>query len=379
MATWFWLSVLGVTYSYFLYPLVLLALPRRRTAPAPAGAPPPLSVNVSVIVAVHNEERRIAEKLEETLATDYPGDLLEVIVASDASTDGTDAIVQKFADRGVRLVRAEARGGKERAQLLAVQEACGEVLVFTDAATRCPPESFRAMARRFDDPRVGAVSSEDRVLGPDGRLAGEGAYQRYEMWLRRLESRGVGLVGLTGAFFAVRRTLCDHWDPRVPSDFGAALSSARHGYVAVSEPAALAVYPDIGDETREYRRKVRTVVRGLATLRYHPEVLNPLRFGRFAFQVISHKVCRWLVPWFAVSLLIASVAYAGTSRLAALALGAQGVLYATALLAWGSAGLRRHALFRIPYYFTQANAAVAHATLAFLAGRRITVWDPTRR
>jgi cellulose synthase/poly-beta-1,6-N-acetylglucosamine synthase-like glycosyltransferase len=375
MTLLFWCSVLGVAYSYLLYPLVLLALPKRRPAPS-APAETPL---LSVVVTVHNEERRIRAKLENTLATDYPADRLEVIVASDASTDGTDAVAESFAARGVRLVRAPERRGKEHAQLLAVRASRGEVLVFSDAATDCPPGSFRRLAGDFADPAVGAVSSEDRLIRSDGSAAGEGAYIRYEMWLRRLESAVHGLVGLSGSFFAVRRGLCDQWDTRVPSDFNTALNCARRGFVAITDPEVIGEYPDIQDETREYRRKVRTVLRGLSTVFYHPGVLNPFRFGLFAFQVWSHKIFRWLVPWFLLGLLIASAALAGQGWIYSAALAAQAVCYALALLGWLSPTLRRSTLFKIPYFFTQVNLAIAHATVTFLGGRRVTVWSPSAR
>lgn len=376
MASLFWISALGVVYSYLIYPLVLLVLPKRPATSEPAPAEPPF---LTVVVTVHNEERRVRAKIENTLATDYPADRLEVIVASDASTDGTDAVAKEFAGRGVRLVRADERRGKEHAQHLAVQAARGEILVFSDAATECPPDSFRRIAADFSDPRVGAVSSEDRLIREDGSAAGEGAYVRYEMALRRLESSVRGLVGLSGSFFAVRRDLCEDWDSRVPSDFNAALNCARRGYVAISDPRVIGRYPDIQDETREYRRKVRTVLRGLSTVLHHPAVLNPFRFGLFAFQVWSHKIFRWLVPWFLLGLLAASAALAGGGWLYTAAFAAQAACYVLALGGWLSPALRRRTLFKIPFFFTQVNLAIAHATLAFIGGRRVTVWSPSAR
>ena len=196
----FYATAVLCCYSYFLYPLILRLLPRRQAVRSAADVLPRLSL----IITVHNEAARVGTKLENTLGIDYPDDRLEIIVASDGSTDATDAIVAGFADRGVRLVRADARKGKEYAQLCAIREASGEILVFSDVATQIPADALRLIAAGFDDARVGAVSSEDRFISQDGSVAGEGAYVKYEMWLRRLESDRAGLVGLSGSFFAAR-------------------------------------------------------------------------------------------------------------------------------------------------------------------------------
>lgn len=199
METLFYISGLFCIYSYFLYPVLLkLITPRTKVEiiPLEDSALPELSL----IIAVHNEAARIREKLENTLQIDYPADRLEIIVASDFSTDETDSIVESYTDRGVRLVRADERKGKEYAQLCAIRQSSGAILVFSDVATQIPPEAFRMLASRFSDENIGAVSSEDQFISNDGSVAGEGAYVKYEMWLRRLESARAGLVGLSGSF-----------------------------------------------------------------------------------------------------------------------------------------------------------------------------------
>ena len=164
-------------YSYALYPLVLMVLPKRAVRSEPGDLP-----TMTLIIAAHNESTRIRQKIDNTLAIDYPADKLQVLVASDCSTDDTDDIVR--ATEGVTLVRADDHLGKEYAQSLAVQAATGEILVFSDAATTVPADALRNLASVFDDPDVGAVSSEDKFLSEDGAIAGEGLYVRYEMWLR---------------------------------------------------------------------------------------------------------------------------------------------------------------------------------------------------
>ena len=373
----FWLSVLGVLWSYAVYPLVLLALPSRRRATAAgatASAEPPL---VTLVIACRNERARLGHKLDNALAVAYPR--LEIIVASDCSDDGSDAIVESYADRGVRLARSPERRGKEHAQGLAIAAARGDIVVFSDAGTDLPPDSIGYIVENFADPDVGAVSSEDTFISADGSVVGEGLYVRYEMWLRRLESRVCSLVGLSGSFFAVRREVLGRWDAAIPSDFASAINTVRAGLVAVSDPRVRGIYRDIKDPAREYQRKVRTAIRGMAALGRIREVLNPFRYGLFAFEVWSHKLMRWLVPWFLLLLLVASASLAGQGGVYALALWLQVAGYAAVLAAHFVPGLRGIGPLRIAYYFVQANVALGEAGARYAAGQRITVWEPSVR
>jgi cellulose synthase/poly-beta-1,6-N-acetylglucosamine synthase-like glycosyltransferase len=374
----FWVALVGSVFSYFIYPLLLLLLPaRKRPAPAPSQTAEYVP-RVSLIVTAHNEESRIREKIENCLKLDYPH--IEILVASDCSTDATDAIVEEYQQRAVLLARATERKGKEHAQLQAIRKASGDILVFSDVATAIPEDAIRKLVRYFADPSVGSVSSEDRFLSRDGGVVGEGAYVRYEMWLRGLESARAGLVGLSGSFFAARREVCeDHWDIYAPSDFNTALNTVRNGLVAVTAPDVLGFYQDVADSTREYQRKVRTIIRGLTALARHPEVLNPLRYGLFSFQVIGHKLMRWLAPWFQLLLLLVSFALAGQGAVYTLTLVAQLAFYGLVLAGHWMPSLRESATVKIPYFFVQVNVATAQATVSFLSGRRMTVWTPSKR
>ncbi|MDV3503511.1 glycosyltransferase family 2 protein [Marinobacter sp. M-5] len=374
----FWVALVGSVFSYFIYPLLLLLLPaRKRPAPAPSQTAEYVP-RVSLIVTAHNEESRIREKIENCLKLDYPH--IEILVASDCSTDATDAIVEEYQQRAVLLARATERKGKEHAQLQAIRKASGDILVFSDVATAIPEDAIRKLVRYFADPSVGSVSSEDRFLSRDGGVVGEGAYVRYEMWLRGLESARAGLVGLSGSFFAARRAVCeDHWDIYAPSDFNTALNTVRNGLVAVTAPDVLGFYQDVADSTREYQRKVRTIIRGLTALARHPEVLNPLRYGLFSFQVFGHKLMRWLAPWFQLLLLLVSFALAGQGAVYTLTLVAQLAFYGLVLAGHWMPSLRESVPVKIPYFFVQVNMATAQATVSFLSGRRMTVWTPSKR
>ena len=373
----FWLCALGACYSYFLYPAILLLAPARRwpSEPQPVTLAPP---RVAVIVASRNESAKIAQKLDNTLALDMAGAELEIIVASDASDDGMDDIVRSYADRGVRLVRAAERKGKENAQGLAIGATTAEVLVFTDTGTILPPEAVRNLLRIFRDPFIGAVSSVDRFISPDGSMQGEGLYVRYEMWLRDREARFFSLVGLSGSFFAARRKVCEDWDTGVPSDFGTALNCARLGLRAVSDRDVVGYYKNISDPSKEFQRKVRTVTRGMMGLRRRSEVLNPVRFGRFSFEVFSHKLMRWAVPWFLAGALCTNVLLL-SHELYRWLLAAQLAFYAVPLLSRAVPAILKFAPLRLCAFFVDVNVAIAYSTVLALSGRSMLTWEPSKR
>jgi len=251
--------------------------------------------------------------------------------------------------------------------------------VFSDVATRIPVEALQLLARQFADEQVGALSSEDRFISKDGRVAGEGAYVKYEMWLRRLEAARAGLVGLSGSFFAARRDVCQEWDIYSPSDFNTGLNCAKLGIVAITSSDVVGIYQDVQDPGLEFRRKVRTVIRGVTAIIRHPEVLNPARLGLFAFQVWSHKIMRWGVPWFMLIFAVSTLLLQGQGYIYRLALIAQLIFYAIALLGWMSARSRENALVRLVFFFVQTNLALAQAVMLFMLGKRMTVWTPSRR
>ena len=375
MKTLFYIFAFLCAYSYFLYPFILKLLPARKAGSVLQDGTLPI---LSLIITVHNEEARIQEKLEGTLQIDYSADRMEIIIASDFSTDNTDAIVESYAVKGVKLARADQRKGKEYAQLCAIKASSGDILVFSDVATKIPEDAFRLLVTHFSDPQIGALSSEDRFISNDGSVAGEGAYVKYEMWLRRLESERAGLVGLSGSFFAARREVCEHWDIYSPSDFNTALNSAKHGLVAITCPDVVGIYKDVADPGLEYSRKMRTVIRGITAIARHPEVLNPFRMGLFSFQVWSHKIMRWGVPWF-MAIFLLTLLLQGQGFVYTLALVAQLAFYLLAFIGWISEGLRNNTLIKIIFFFVQTNLALAQATVSFIFGKRMTVWTPSKR
>lgn len=370
------LSAGWVAFAYVGYPLGLILLARLSPRPIRRGD---ISPAVSIIIAVYNGEKALRQKLEDTLALEYSGSL-EVIVASDGSTDDTQAIAESYAsrqaaDRPVRLVALDVRAGKEAAQAAAIAEAVGEILIFTDVTAELEAGSVAAIVRPFADPTIGCVSSEDRV----DSAGGEGAYVRFEMALRRLENEASTLVGLSGSFFAIRRELGSPWPTDLASDFRSALEAARRGLRAVTEPQAKARFRASDDTAREWNRKVRTVRRGIAVLSAHRDVLHP-RYGRAAFSLWGHKVARFSSPFALVILLASSAAATPSSSLAGLLLLVQLGAYLLGGLSLAlPSSVGRFGPARLGGFFLLVNASMLVAWAHHLRGERAVVWEPTRR
>ncbi len=292
----FWSSVFLSIFTYFGYPLTLklITIIRKKSSKRI-----PITPSITLIITAHNEGKHIRAKIENTLMLDYPREKLQIIIASDGSTDQTNDIVKEYADRGIELFQIEDRKGKENAQAKAVKIAKGEIVVFSDTATSLDPKGLREIVSNFADPGIGCVSSEDRLISEDGsEIGGEGFYVKYEMWLRELESECNSVVGLSGSFFAARREVCEDFSSKMQSDFRTLLSSMKKGMRGVSDPNAIGYYRDISDKSHEFQRKVRTVLRGLTVFFNHLEFLNVFKFGFFSYQYFCHKLMRWMVPIF---------------------------------------------------------------------------------
>jgi cellulose synthase/poly-beta-1,6-N-acetylglucosamine synthase-like glycosyltransferase len=366
-----WCSVTLVFYAYLGYPLALAVLALFRSHPVRKET---ITPTVSFIIAAHNEEARIRGKIDNTLAQNYPPELLDIIVVSDCSTDRTDLIVSEYAPR-VRLIRALERRGKEAAQQLALASASGEVVIFSDASTALAPDAVSAVVANFADCTVGCVSSVDRFVDSEGRVSGEGAYVRYEMLLRSLETRVNTLVGLSGSFFAARREVCQRWAVDRQSDFNTLLNAVDMGLRGVLDVRSEAYYRNIVDERRELRRKTRTVARGIRVLLANAQMLNPVRYGVFAWQLASHKLCRWLVPFAMIASFVCNALLVFRSPFYLLTFFVQSAFYVAAL--WG--GWRGTPLLRFAAFLCLANLGVLIAWIRVACGHRFVVWSPSDR
>lgn len=376
LAIIFYLSVALVFFAYFGYPLTLITISGFAAKKVKKQAFEP---SLTLIITACNEEKRIREKLENTVALEYPSELLQVIVTSDGSTDNTNEIVEEYAGQGIVLIALPERRGKENAQKEAVALASGDIIVFSDVATRIEPEGLKAMAVNFADDSVGCVSSVDRVLGKDGQPCGEGAYVRYEMWLRSLESRISSLVGLSGSFFAARKEVCQDFSGDMQSDFRTVLSSMKLGLRGVSDPKVIGHYQDVADNKKEFSRKVRTVLRGQTVFFRNLEFLNFKRYGMFAYQYLCHKLLRWLVPFFLLAALFTNAFLASSSVFYFFFLLLHLGFYGLAAYGFVKPTAAERTLVKIPLYFLTVNAAILIAWFKYLTGQRMVMWSPSNR
>lgn len=379
MLTWiFWLAIAWLVYAYVGFPVLVVAVGalRRRRVRARAITPP-----VSMLIPAYNEADVIAEKLANTLALDYPAERLQVIVASDGSSDETAAIAANH--RGVDVL-ALPRQGKVRTLNRAVEHARGDILVFTDANTLCEPGALRALAANFADPDVGGVAGHTSYRverGAESSGEGERLYWSYDTLLKQLESQTGSIVSAHGGLYAIRRAL---WTPiadaGVTDDFAISTEVVARGYRLVFEPAARAIECTVKQARHEFGRRVRLMTRGLRGVLLRRDLLNPFRFGFYAVTLFSHKVARRLVPVALAALLLTSLALSATGPFYRSAAVVQLAFYTLAAAGYAlrRRPLGRWALLYIPFYYVMANLACGIACLRLLRGHRIEVWQPQR-
>jgi len=373
----FWVCACVMVYVYAGYPLLVKILAKYIGNPV---ARAPIRPTVTVIIAAYNEERGIRLKLDNVTRLDYPSELVNVLVTSDASSDGTDAIVAAYDPSRVRLVRVEGRRGKTACQNIAVEAASAEIVVFTDATTRVDPHALIALVENFADASVGCAAGSlvYEAKAENATAHGGAAYWSYELGLRRAESALGSLVGVSGCLYAVRRSAYRPIAPELISDFVIAMRLREQGLRAVLEPAAVCFEETLDKTGQELSMRVRVAVRSINALVAERRLLNPVRFGRYAWQLWSHKVLRYFSPFFLLVMLTTSLAMAANPLY--LAMFALQLL----LIAAGIAGYLLHAssmrpgLLTKPYYFLLTNIASFLATVRYLKGDRIVTWKPIR-
>ena len=368
-----------VLYTYVLFPLLVLARAAARPRPHHESNHLP---NLTLVIAAHNEAATIGAKLENILALDYPRERLEVVIASDGSTDGTDDLVHRYGDRGVLLLSLP-RVGKAAALNAAVAAARGEILVFSDANSMYAPDALRQLVRPFGDPEVGGVAGNQRyvaVADADTVAAGEQHYWDFDRIMKEAESRAGNVISATGAIYAVRRGLFSPVPADVTDDFVTSTRVIARGRRLVFAADAVAYEPVASSGGLEFDRKVRIMTRGLTGVLLMRRLLDPRTHGFYAVQLFTHKVLRRLmaVPLLVLALSSASLWHRGAFfRLATVA---QATLYAL----WAFGLLRpEHRLARtkpvvLATFFCFVNLASLKAAWNLVTGRRISSWQPKR-
>jgi glycosyltransferase involved in cell wall biosynthesis len=372
-----------VAYTYALYPLILAAWGRSSAHGAGARPDPESWPSISITVPAYNEAAQIRETIESLLRIDYPADRRQILIVSDASTDGTDEIVREYADRGVELLPMPERVGKTAAENVARAHLIGDIVINTDASIRIEPPAVKALVREFADQGVGVASGRDvSTSGADhGANTAESGYVGYEMWVRSLETRVGSIVGSSGCLYAIRREIHDYALPAgLSRDFASALVARENGFRAVSVDHALCLVPRTASVRTEYRRKVRTMIRGMQTLYFKRHLLDPIRHGRFAWMLFSHKVCRWMVPWsLGIALLGVAMLSMHYAPMLLLLLAALAVMVLAAVGWTWPEDRPMPRTVSTPAFAVAGNIAALAAFVGAVRGTRSAVWEPTRR
>jgi cellulose synthase/poly-beta-1,6-N-acetylglucosamine synthase-like glycosyltransferase len=376
----FWTALGLLAYLHFGYPLILVALKRFRPRVVRRADATPA---VDFLIGAYNEEAVIRGKLENCLALDYPRDRLRIVVASDVSTDGTDAIVREYSDRGIQLIVSPRRRGKAANFREIVPGLKGEILVFSDAGSLYRADTLKKLMRNFADPEVGCVGGRLRYRNPDATSVsqGEGLYWSYEVFLRKTESAIGSSVVLSGAVYAMRRELYRPVPDDLPDDFLCPLQVLDQGKRVIYETETEITETMATSARGEMRTKVRIISGNFAALRQMKHLLNPFRSPLVALQLLSHRLLRWFVLPLAAVMLGSSLLL--THRpFFLLALAAQLLFYFLAGVGWlMDLGGKRSRLAFLPYYFVLVNLAAAWGAWNGLAhsGRRSGIWEPVER
>ena len=381
MAAWvFWLALGLLVYTYAGFPLTLWAFAAIRRGRVAKGDVTP---RVSVIIAAYNEAQNVARRLENALSSDYPPDRLEVLLASDGSSDATESIASCYDESGVRVLKLPRRG-KIFALNDAARVASGEVLVFTDANTFLEKGALRALVSNFAEPAVGGVvGNTDYELSPGAESSGKGEslYWRYDKWLKALESQSGSVVSAHGGLYAIRRELYQMpADPAVTDDFAISTAVVEQGYRLVFEPDARAWEETAPKAAGEFRRRVRLMTRGLRGVALRRRLLNPFRYGFYSHVLFTHKVLRRVVPLALPILLLTSLLAWEESAFFRFAFLAQAGFYVLAAGGYATRGTyvgKSKALY-VPFYVCLANAAALVALWKFAIGVKISRWEPVR-
>lgn len=372
----FWISFVGILYAYFGYPLIIFVLTRIGKGKIKDIGTNLYCPKVSIIVPFHNEEKNLPAKIQNLSELKYPWDRLELIFVSDGSTDQSDEIVKKQASDNIHLFRVDNRQGKAAALDLGVKASQNEIIVFTDASIILEPGALTNIVQGFEDPGIGCVSGEDYI--PDN--SGEGAYGRYELWLRNLESRFSSIVGASGSFYAQRRELVEEFLPGMAPDFLSVLNTVEKGYRAITEPAARGSMKSVRKTSHEFSRKVRTLIRGMVALFYKKSLLNFFKYPKFAFSLISHKIIRWLVPWFMIVAVLSTYFLMEVNIFYQIVFYLQVMFYGlTVIAAVEVFNIHKKLPGKISLYFTLSNLAILVAWFKYWRGDYQEIWQPSAR
>lgn len=377
----FWICILCVFYTYIGYPILVWVLARwfgRRTGP-PGSADESLPA-VSLLIAAYNEEEVIEKRLQSALAMDYPRDKLEIAVASDGSSDQTADLVRRYQDRGVRLFQYQQRRGKASVLNASVPKLKGDIVLLSDANTQIDPDALKKMVRWHRDPRVGVVCG--RLILTDAQTGRnvDGLYWKYETFLKRCDGRLGGLLGANGAIYTIRKDLF-HPIPThtILDDFVIPLQAKLYtGCKLVYEYEAVAREETSPGIASEFHRRARIGAGGFQSIRMLWRLLNP-RYGWVTFTFCSHKVARWVCPFFLAGLMLSNLLLVDQPFYQMFLLGQLGFYALAALMAFLPARSKPMKLLRLTTMFTSMNLALVVGFFRWIKKSQKATWKRTDR
>lgn len=373
----FFIFIIG--YVYFGYPLIIsiIAAINKKSVRKNENYEP----GVSLIIAAYNEQDVIEQKLNNSFELNYPADKLEIVVFSDASTDRTNEIVSRYQDKGIKLIALSERKGKTAGQNLTVKESNGEIIIFSDANALYREQAITKIVRNFADPSVGCVCGELVYYSKDKSLIGEAenVYWDYEKFIKRQENRAASILGANGSIYAVRKELFAPLPDDIISDFIEPFKIIEQGFRVVYEPEALSFEQSTTNFHEEFQRKKRIISRSFHSLLYYKTFLNPIKYPMLSFQLISHKLLRWLIPIYLPIIFIVNLFLIG-SLFFQITLMWQILFYVTAILGYILEKKNWHNMvFYAPFYYCLVNVASLLAIVEyFIKKKKIVTWQPIR-
>jgi cellulose synthase/poly-beta-1,6-N-acetylglucosamine synthase-like glycosyltransferase len=377
----FILTILLCLITYVFYPIIIAIL--SKLTPIKTTKSSEYKPKISIIISAYNEEKHILKKINNTLNIDYPGELFEILIGSDGSTDNTVQIIKESADSLVRFFEFTENRGKTSVQNDLVNKASGDILVFTDAASFLPEESIKELISNFYDPKVGCVAGRMEFVATDDNLntKSQGLYWKYEVKIRELESKLGSLIGVDGPLYAVRRECYVPLEKNIISDFiTPLLVLEQNKYVTLEKKSIIEEEPTQKSE-QEFKTRRRITLRGLVGVFSHSILINPFKHPLLCMQILCHKIIRWFVgPIVIVNFICCIIlfVYSNSIFISAVLMGYI-LLFITAYIGWLLRTKRDvNKLFTVPYYFILVNAAATYGIYDFFTRKQAVTWETQR-
>ena len=376
MELFFWLSSILILYIYVGYPILLKFLPKRVSAQVSEEN---ISPSITVIIPAFNEAASIESTIKNKLEQHYPAELIQVIVISDESEDATDEIVNQIAlnDHRVSLIRQSPRQGKTAGLNLAIPQAKGEIIIFSDANSHYHPDAIQQLVNCFKDDSVGYVTGKMVYVNTDGSLNGDGcsAYMKYENYMRALETQTSSIVGVDGGIDAIRKSLYQPMNADQLPDFVLPLKVITQGKRVVYCETALLNEESLSSSQKEFRMRVRVSLRAYWAMYDMKHLFNPSEYGLFTLQLISHKLLRYLAFIPLIMAFVANGLITGDSVFYSTTFLLQIIFYGAAAFVALNDGTKNKFL-GLAHYFCLINIASAMAFFKFVKGEKIVLWKP---